>query len=124
LIITKNTKKWLYIELDNDNILTCKKYRVFFCILSPNIKDPVEAIKLYRNRDKVEKSFDDLKKSLDTKRLRVHTSFRMESHTFLQFLSLIYETKIRLMLEDCPTSLKYSIVNEILDDLEILLKPN
>ena len=39
-----------------------------------DIKDPVEALEIYRMKDTVEKHFDDLKNDLDMKRLRIHSA--------------------------------------------------
>ena len=50
------------------------RYAGFHALLSCGIKDPVEAMRVYRDKDSVEKCFDDLKNSLDMKRLRMHNS--------------------------------------------------
>jgi len=50
------------------------RYAGFLALLSSGFKDPVEALRVYRDKDSVEKCFDDLKNSLDMKRLRMHTS--------------------------------------------------
>jgi transposase len=63
--------------------------------LSNDIKDPVEALRVYRNRDSVEKAFDDLKNQLDMKRLRIHNSVAMDGRIFVQFISLIYMSALR-----------------------------
>jgi transposase len=55
--------------------------------LSNEIKDPVEALKAYRNKDVVEKGFDNLKNRLDMKRLRVHLEANMEGRLFIQLIA-------------------------------------
>jgi transposase len=122
LIINNSSKKGVRVAFDNDQILKYqKKYCGFFCLLSPNIKEAIEALKIYRNRDKVEKCFDDLKNTVDSRRLRVHTSERLDARIFIQFLSLIYASKIRaLLLEDSKASIKHLSLDEIFDDLKIL----
>jgi transposase len=91
-------------------------------LLSPNINNSLDAIKIYRERDNVEKAFDDLKNTFDLKRLRIHSSDRLEARIFIQFISLIYSSKLREMLRDCKTSLKYMSLEEIFDALEILVQ--
>ena len=72
-----------------------ERYAALFCILSNKIKDPMEALRVYRTKDVVENSFDDLKNQLDMKRLRVHDSGVMDTRLFLQFLALIFICHIR-----------------------------
>ena len=52
-------------------------------------KTTAEVLELYRRRDVVEKSFDDLKNELDMKRLRCHGSETAEGKLFVAFLGLI-----------------------------------
>ena len=66
-----------------------------FCILSSKITNPIEALHIDREKDAVENSFDDLKNSLDMKRLRIHSAKAMDSRLFLQFLALILISYIR-----------------------------
>lgn len=68
-----------------------KKYAVFFVIFSVSIRSAEQTLECYRNRDFVDNSFDGLKNQLDMKRLGDHTSGRLDSRIFLQFLALIYQ---------------------------------
>ena len=52
-------------------------------------KTTAEILELYRRRDVVEKSFDDLKNELDMKRLRCHGSETAEGKLFVAFIGLI-----------------------------------
>ncbi|MDR2457477.1 MAG: hypothetical protein LBD41_03245 [Clostridiales Family XIII bacterium] len=75
LVFTKTPKRGLKVNYDHPKIEKYqKRYCGFFCLLSPNIKNPIEALKIYRSRDKVEKSFDDFKNSLDSKFLSIFKS--------------------------------------------------
>jgi transposase len=100
-----------------------KRYAGFFCILSTNMKDSHEVLKIYRAKEAVENSFDDLKNQLDMKRLRVHTSPAMDARLFLQFVALIFICKIRMSLQQQTDSdLKYLTVRETMEALESLVK--
>lgn len=46
------------------------RYSGFQALLSSGIKDPIEAMQVYRNKNSVEKCFDDLKNNLDMKRFK------------------------------------------------------
>ena len=62
----------------------------FFLIAETDFKKTSgEILELYRRRDVVEKSFDDLKNELDMKRLRCHGSETAQGKTFVAFLALI-----------------------------------
>ncbi|MDR0571458.1 MAG: transposase [Rickettsiales bacterium] len=114
----KNNKcvvKFNQLEIDNYT----HNYTGYFCLLSSNINDSIEALTIYRNKDKVENSFDDLKNHLDLKRLRIHTSSRMDSRIFIQFISLILISELRNTAKNKP-KLKYLSNSEIFDELESL----
>lgn len=93
------------------------KNRVGWFVMASNfIKDKTEALTIYREKDCVEKSFDDLKNQMDMKRLRVHSEEAMSRRIFIQFLTLILVVWIRQKLSEVKWSNKYSyqeIMNEI-----------
>jgi len=66
----------------------------FLVLLSNEIKDPVRALQAYRDKDEVEKAFDNLKNVIDSKRLRVHLDESMKGRLFIQFISLIFTSYI------------------------------
>ena len=97
------------------------RYAGFFCILSSHIKDPVDALHIYRKREVVENSFDDLKNQLDMKRLRVHDSQAMDSRLFLQFIALIFICFIRNIIHN-DDEMKNFTVREIMELLEPIVR--
>jgi transposase len=97
------------------------RYAGFFCILSTSIKDPEECLRIYRAKDAVENSFDDLKNHLDMNRLRVHSSSAMDNRMFIQFLSLILSCSIRKTIRT-HDKLKHMTVREVLETLEPLVR--
>jgi len=98
-----------------------KRYAGIFCILSSKFKDPVEVLHVYRTKEVVENSFDDLKSQLDMKRLRVHDSQAMDSRLFLQFLALIFICHIRNVARN-DKELKNFTVREIMELLETIVR--
>lgn len=107
-------RKVLYNDAAIENHL---KNRVGWFVMASNfIKDKTEALTIYREKDCVEKSFDDLKNQMDMKRLRVHSEETMNGRIFIQFLTLILVVWIRQKLSEVKWSNKYSyqeIMNEI-----------
>ena len=69
-------------------------------LVSNHISDAAEAIRIYRDKDVVEKGFHRIKHSLGLDRLRVHSQQAMESKVFIGFIALILSSHIhRVMLE-------------------------
>lgn len=121
-LIKETPKRGTQISFNNEEIQKYRKrYAGFFCILSNSIKFPLEALNVYRTKDAVENSFDDLKNHLDMKRLRIHSAAAMDSRLFLQFLALIYTSQIRnTSMKD--KVLKNLTVREIIENMETLVK--
>jgi hypothetical protein len=94
-------------------------YAGFFVILTNDIKDPVETLRVYRNKDAVEKCFDDLKNQLDMKRLRIHSSAAMDGRLFVQFVTLIFMSALRKKMRETGLIEKYT-VRELLEEMETL----
>ncbi|MCK5134050.1 MAG: transposase [Candidatus Sabulitectum sp.] len=66
-----------------------------------NIREAAEAIRIYRDKDVVEKGFLRLKHSLGLGRLRVHSQQAVESKVFVGFIVLILSSHIhRIMLKN------------------------
>ncbi|MDI3543124.1 MAG: hypothetical protein PWP57_727 [Candidatus Atribacteria bacterium] len=95
------------------------RYAGFYVFLTNDIKDPVEALWVYRDKDYVEKSFDDLKNQLDMKRLRIHTSSTMDVRLFIQFIALIYLSALRKKMRDTGLTEKCTVW-ELLLEMETL----
>ncbi|MPL94976.1 hypothetical protein SDC9_41139 [bioreactor metagenome] len=76
------------------------KYAGYSVIISTDLKDPVGALMMYREKVRVEKSFDNLTNDLDGKRLRVRSERAMEGRMFVQFLSLILASYIQRVMRE------------------------
>ena len=69
-------------------------------VISNCVCDAKEAIKVYREKDVVEKGFFRLKNSLDLGRLRVHSENNMQNKVFVGFISLILLSAIHNTMAD------------------------
>ena len=98
-----------------------KNYAGFYVLLTNEIKDPLEALTVYRDRDAVEKCFDDLKNQLDMKRLRIHSSTSMDGRLFVQFIALILMSALRKKMRETRLIEKYT-TRELLQEMETLTK--
>ena len=107
-------------EYNEEAIAEHKCNRIGWFVLATNdIKDKVRALEVYRNKDSVEKCFDDLKNNLDMKRIRMHSAAAMEGRIFLQFISLLITTRLRQVMNEacwfvCPgRSLIYTRISNL-----------
>ena len=78
-------------------------------------------MRVYRDKDAVEKCFDDLKNSLDMKRLRMHKSATVDGRFFIQFIALILISALRKEMRASGLIERYT-VREALREMEALTK--
>jgi transposase len=95
------------------------EYVGYQAILSTRIKDPLQALQIYREKDVVEKCFSDLKNQLDMKRLRVHRSPMMKGRLFIQFVAMILLSQIRNVLREQKELASYT-ARGLLKEMESL----
>jgi transposase len=89
-------------ELWRDNAeinKTLSRMGMFVLITNVDISGE-EVLRLYRDKDGVEKCFDSLKNNLALKRLRVHSQEVLEGLLFVEFIALILYAYIRKVLRE------------------------
>ena len=101
--------------------LTINRYAGFQAILTTKFKDPLEALQVYRDKDVVEKCFDDLKNVLDMKRLRMHSIETVDGRLFVQFIALILMSELRRAMRESKLIELYT-VRELLLEMDPLTK--
>lgn len=89
----------------------------FFVLLSNDVSDAVEAFCVYREKDVVEKGFDDLKNGLDLYRLRVHGAEAMDGRLFIAFVSQILSSAVRKVMSVSKLDEKYTLP-ELMNELK------
>ena len=57
-------------------------------------KTTAEILELYRRRDVIEKSFDNLKNELDMNRMHIHSEAAAEGKTFVAFIALVIRSQL------------------------------
>jgi transposase len=107
------------IEYNEQAIRDHTKNFGYFILLSNEIKDPSEALSLYRNKDLIEKSFGNLKNRLNMRRTSVSSDENLEGKLFVQFVALIYVSYIHKCMKENQLYKKYSM-QTLLDDLDII----
>lgn len=78
-------------------------------------KTTAEILDIYRRRDTIEKSFDNLKNELDMKRMRSHSSETAQGKIFVAFLSLIVHAYLLRQLKPYMQSNGLTLRNVLLE---------
>lgn len=102
-----------------------KKNYGYFALISNEVKDPVEALDLYRNKDMVEKAFGNLKERLSLRRLLVSSEHSLDGKLFVQFIALIYLSYIKKAMKENDLFGKYTMLGLLdqLDSIECFGRP-
>ena len=93
----------------------------FFVLLSNAVKDPVEALNIYRSKDLIEKAFSDLKDRLSMRRTSVSSEENLEGKLFLQFIGLIYLSYVKRAMDKAGLFKNYTM-QELFDELDVIEK--
>ena len=88
------------VELREDVVAAELKTAGWMVLVSNRIEDAKEAIRIYREKDIVEKGFQRLKNCLDLGRLRVHSEESMQNKVFVGFIALILLSSIHQVMVD------------------------
>ncbi len=102
-----------------DAIAEAKHTYGYFALMSNEIKCPVEALSIYRNKDLVEKAFENLKDRLNLRRLAVSSEQSLDGKLFVQFIALIYLSHITKKIQENNLFKDYTL-QEVLDDLDMI----
>lgn len=91
----------------------------YFALLSNDVKEPINALEIYRNKDTVEKAFENLKERLNMRRLTVSSEQSLDGKLFVQFIALIFLSYITKKMQENKLFKNYTL-QEVLDDLDII----
>lgn len=121
-VVKTTLKRGMQVSYNNQAVQQyINRYAGFQALLTNSIKSPVESLQIYRDKDVVEKCFDDLKNQLDMKRLRMHSSATVDGRLFVQFIALIYMSALRNEMRKSGLIERYT-VRELLQEMETLTK--
>ena len=93
----------------------------FFVLVSNGVKDPVEALNIYRSKDLIEKAFFDLKDRLNMRRTSVSSEENLEGKLFLQYLGLIFLSYVKQRMDKAGLFKNYTM-QELFDELDLIEK--
>ena len=96
-----------------------KRYYGYFALLSNDIKDAMDALETYRNKDLVEKAFNNLKERLNLRRVAVSSEKSLDGKLFVQFIALIFLSYMTRKMRENKLFRKYTL-HELLDELDLI----
>ncbi len=102
-----------------DAIRKAEKNFGYFALMTNGIKDPVEALRIYRLKDLIEKSFGNLKERLSMRRMSVASEENFEGKLFVQFVALQMVSYIKKQMDENGLFAKYTI-QSLLDELDTI----
>ena len=102
-----------------DAIRKAEKNYGYFVLMTNGIKDPVEALRIYRLKDLIEKSFGNLKERLSMRRMSVASEENFEGKLFVQFIALQMVSYIKKQMDENGLFSKYTI-QSLLDELDTI----
>lgn len=102
-----------------ESLAQAKRNYGYFSLVSNEIKDPVEALSIYRNKDLVEKAFENLKERLNLRRLAVSSEQSLDGKLFVQFIALIFLSYITRNMQENKLFRDYTM-QEVLDELDMI----
>jgi len=100
-------------------LVEAKRNYGYFTLLSNEIKNAVEALEIYRNKDLVEKAFDNLKERLNLRRVAVSSEQSLDGKLFVQFIALIFLSYITKKMQENKL-FKDHTMQEVLDEFDII----
>ncbi|MBP3783497.1 MAG: transposase [Butyrivibrio sp.] len=87
--------------------------------MTNGIKDPVEALRIYRLKDLIEKSFGNLKERLSMRRMSVASEENFEGKLFVQFIALQLMSYIKKQMDENGLFSDYTM-QSLLDELDVI----
>ena len=108
-------------DVKTNSILINEKLKKFgfFYLLSNTKLNTSEVLEIYRNKDIVEKSFNNIKNSLGGRRPQVHSIENFEGSLFIQFIGLILIFCIHKVMKETNLYKNYTI-DSLLDELDLI----
>lgn len=89
-LFVKRTSKGTKVDFNMEKIEDVKRYWGYFVLVSNEIRDPFEALKAYRAREKIEELFATYKENFDGRKPRTWYPENLYGRQFAQFIGLGY----------------------------------
>jgi len=124
--VTETPKRGRKIQPKDEVIREASRNYGYFALLSNEVKDPFEALSLYRSKDIAEKAFGNLKDRLNFRRMQVSSDFSLNGKLFVEFIALIYLSYVKKKMQDAGLFEHWTLQGMLdeLDTIELFESPN
>lgn len=117
---TKTTpKRGTKVTVNEEAVIKAKRYYGFFALMTNETMDAITALELYRNKDVVEKAFENLKERLNMRRTLVSSEQSLDGKLFVEFVALIYLSYIKKQMQETDLFKSYTLQGA-LDKLDVI----
>lgn len=117
--VRETPKRGRVISPNEDAMQKAGENDGYFALLSNELKDPFEALSIYRSKDIVEKGFGNLKERLSFRRTQVSSELSLNGKLFVEFVALIYLSYIKKKMQEAELFSKWTLQG-VLDELDLI----
>lgn len=117
--VTTTPKRGKKIQPKEDAMRQTARNYGYFALLSNEVKNPFEALSLYRSKDIVEKGFGNLKDRLNFRRMQTSSELSLNGKLFVEFIALIYLSYVKKKMQDARLFEKWTLQG-LLDELDTI----
>jgi transposase len=117
--IKKTPKRGMSVTIRTEVLEEEAKYYGYFSLMSNLVKDPIDALIVYRAKDVVEKAFGNLKERLALRRPGVSTHANLQGKIFVQYIALIILSQLQRTMREQKLYQSYTIYT-LLDELDVI----
>ncbi len=118
-IVKTTPVRGIKVTAKEDVIADVRKNFGYFALVGNEPLSPSQALTTYRNKDVVEKAFDNIKDRLDTRRLNVSSDLSLDGKIFVVFIALIYTSYLHIAMKSANLYPKFTM-HALLDELELI----
>ena len=107
------------VKVRQEAIDKAKKNYGYFAMLSNEVKEPIKALELFRNKDLVEKAFENIKDRLAFRRALVSSEKSLDGKLFVEFVALVIMSEIKRNMQEAGLFKKYTM-QEMFDQIDLI----
>ena len=116
---TSTPVRGVKVKAKQELIDEAKKNYGYFALISNDVKDPIKALEIYRNKDLAEKAFGNLKERLNFRRALVSSEQSLDGKLFVEFIALIYLSYIKKKMQEKELFKKHTMQG-LLDQFDVI----
>lgn len=117
--VKSTPKRGTVVKANQEAIDAAARNYGYFALLSNEVKDPIQALALYRNKDVIEKAFGNLKDRLNFRRMEVSSERSLDGKLFVEFIALIFLSYLKKVMQEKNLFQRYTMQG-LLDELDVI----